>query len=110
MYSWSQPASTFSWRWKMSWRPEREKYASALLPLKVSWRALRRWRSPGRMSVAEAADEAGAGPPDGADPPEQADEAASAAAAIRRRIVVLGDGVGRVEARAPGRSAGQRKI
>jgi hypothetical protein len=47
MYCWSQAESTFSCRWKINCLPEREKYASALFPSKVSCRMFRRWRSPG---------------------------------------------------------------
>src|SRR5678816_1454776 len=47
MYCWSHPVAISGWRWKISCLPSREKYASALLPPKVSWRTLRKWVSPG---------------------------------------------------------------
>jgi hypothetical protein len=50
-YCWSQPSLTLSCRWKISRLPSGEKYASALLPPKVSCRMWRRWRSPGSGST-----------------------------------------------------------
>ena len=51
---WSQPLEASAWRWKISAVPERDQYASALLPSKVSCRTFRRCCSVSSAAMAIA--------------------------------------------------------